>query len=237
MKLLFSRQNFFCSIAFFITFIFIMAAVILAASGGMKLVINGKIASKAAIIKDDEVYIPVSALKEAGVDAQIRDNEISIRFLPVFGGSNQADAIEGKTGEMLFNSIWRVRATNITPFTDPYDKSRPGFKITIECRNGSNKTVSQFNTGMKYPELFDKNNTKLTIDENDWQTGSWFKELPPGGSVVHDAIFYYPHNTSMSSVNKPAKLLIQVDPKDGNLKSVGLKYLVKSPSFRIFLLK
>jgi hypothetical protein len=212
--------------------IVICASVVLGAATH-SLYINGRASKKIPIIKDGEYYIPLSSIKEAGAEVSMNDKEVRIRFEPITGGSHQVDATEGKTNEWLFNGIWRVKVTGVAPTVDPYDRERPGYKVTIECRNGTTKTISQFATGMKYPQLFDENNTKLTIDENGWQTGSWFKELPQGASVSNDAVFYYPHGTPAASVRKPGKLLILVDVNDGNLKGTGLKYSAKSPSFRI----
>jgi hypothetical protein len=220
------------SAAIILLFIIFSAALVMGAATG-SLFINGRASSKAPLEKDGEYYIPLSALKAAGAEVSVKGNEVRIRFEPVTGGTHQADAVEGRLNEWLFNGIWRVKVTGVAPTVDPFDKDRPGYKVTIECRNGSTKTISQFNTGMKYPQLFDEINTKLTIDENGWQTGSWFKELPAGGSVVHDAVFYYPHGTHQGSVKKPAKLLILVDVNDGLLKGSGLKYTTKAPSFRI----
>src|SRR5690349_14813795 len=67
------------------------------------LMINGKTVQTAPIQQSDEVYIPLSALKAAGAQVTMTDGKLSIRFLPVTGGANQIDAIEGDRSEWLFN--------------------------------------------------------------------------------------------------------------------------------------
>jgi len=207
------------------------------AQQALSVFINGKAAGVPPVVKDGEIYIPVSALRAAGAQVTKTDKELRIRFEPAQGGAYQAEAVEGRLNEWLFNGLWRVQVSQIEPITDPFNSARPGWAVTLEFANGSRKSTSQFVTGVTYPELYDEKDRKLTIDENDWQTGSWFKELPPGGKVKHSAKFYYPSGTPAASTDRPKKLLILVDVNNGNFKSTGLKYSVKNPSFRISLEK
>lgn len=205
------------------------------AAGALALFVNGKASSAAPLVHDREVYVPVSALKAGGAQVTVDGKAVRIQFLPVTGGTYQTDAVEGRMKEWLFNGIWRVRVLDVESIVDPYNPQRPGWGVTFEIANGAGKATSQFVTGLKYPELFDVKEKKLAIDENDWQTASWFKELPPGGAVKHTAKFYYPSGTPAEAVAAPAKVLVRVDVNDGNLRGSGLKYNVKSPSLRIFL--
>ena len=205
------------------------------AQSAISLFINGKASKFSPITQNNEIYVPISALKAAGAEVSLTGNEVRVRFEPAKGGTYQADALEGRKNEWVFNGIWRVQILDIQPIVDPFNPQRPGWGVTFEFANGSKKSASQFVTGVKYPDLFDADENKLTIDENDWQTGSWFKELPPGGSVKHTAKFYYPSGTPSSVVRKPAKVLILVDANDGNFRGTGLKYSSKNPSLRFFL--
>lgn len=205
------------------------------AQNALFLFINGKLSKLSPITQDNETYVPVSALKAAGAEVSTSGAEVRIRFEPVKGGTYQTDAVEGRKNEWVFNGIWRVRILDIQPIVDQFNPQRPGWGVTFEFANGSKKAASQFVTGVKYPDLFDTDENKLTIDENDWQTGSWFKELPPGGQVKHTAKFYYPSGTPSNAVRQPGKVLILIDTNDGNFRGTGLKYSSKNPSLRFFL--
>jgi len=157
---------------------------------------------------------------------------------PVAGGAQQVTATEGKTGQWLFNGIWRVCVLKVAAIRHPLEAERPGVGVLVEFRNGSKKTLTLHRTGVEgKPVLMDSDGNAPTLDENDWQIGAYFKDLIPAQSVRHEIKFYYPAGATAESLQSalPEKLILLMDPKNGLLRDTGLKYSVKDPSFRIFL--
>lgn len=205
----------------------------LALTPSLSLVVNGKSSESAPIRQGDEVYIPLSALKAAGAEVIVKEGVLHVRFLPVTGGSNQITAVEGAANEWLFNGIWRVRILKTEPTVDPFDENKPGVAVTLEARNGTQKSISLFTTGAGNPELIDEGGVSLKVDEGAWQVKMLNKTLLPGEGVTATIAFYYPHGTAASATKAPGKLIVPIDTQNGLLRDTGLKYSVKAPSFRV----
>lgn len=108
----------------------------------IKVMIDGKLVSSRAIQKDGLVYVPVTDLAKAMGKTYSFDKATNTAKLgggatvkPVAGGGAfQAEGVDGKAGETLFNGI--TRATVATSFTpgDPYTT------LEIEFRNAEKAT-------------------------------------------------------------------------------------------------
>ncbi|MCW3052756.1 MAG: hypothetical protein JWN14_1926, partial [Chthonomonadales bacterium] len=122
----------------------LLAATFAAVVGGaawareaLTLKINGKASAVPPITVQGKTYIPLEALKAAGVGVQVTGSTIELQ-LPTKtaeGGTNQQVAVEGKGGEWLFNGIWRFRVLTVEA-ADP-DKVGKGWSVKVEIRNGS----------------------------------------------------------------------------------------------------
>lgn len=154
------------------------------------------------------------------------------------GGENttQISATEGKIGDWLSNGLWKFRATKVEKIAHPYDAGRSGWGVTIEFTNtnAKKKTLSLFNTGAAgKPILADAGGEPMTLDEGDWQTGAYFKEVLPAQTRTWQIKYFYGLNEKPSA--GPERLILEFDPKNGNLRDQGVKFNVADPSFRVFL--
>ncbi len=199
------------------------------------LLVNGKASSVAPIEQNGQLYIPLSALKAAGAQVSVQGHDARVQFLPYQGGANQVEGVEGLANTWLNNGVWRVRVLKVEPTTDPFDPQKPGYNVTLEARNASAKTASLFQTGVEFPQLFDADESVLKVDESAWQTRLQMKDLLQGSGLTATIPFYYPHGTAAEAVKAPLKLVLPISAGSGLLRDTGLKYAVKSPTFRIWL--
>ena len=197
--------------------------------------VNGRAGTNAPIEQNGELYVPLSALKAAGAQVSIQGREVHIQFLPYQGGANQLEGVEGPVNTWLNNGLWRVRVLKVEAVTDPFDTSRQGYNVTLEMRNASTKTLSPFQTGVQFPQLFDAGEVALKVDEGAWQTRLQMKEMLQGGGITTTIAFYYPHGTPAVEVKPAAKLILPINMGSGLLRDTGLKYAAKSPAFRVKL--
>ena len=205
-----------------------------ALTGAGTLFINGKPAAHAPISQNGETWVSVSDLKAAGAQVTVGDGRLSIRFRPDSGGAHQITGVEGAKGEWLFNGIWRLRATAVEVAEKPFSNGVPGWAVTVEIRNGSNKEVSLFNTGVGLPTLALADGTILKADEGDWQTIS-FRQMLPGAAVTHALKFWFPSGTVKSGTKPAVRLVVPVDVRSGLLRDTGLHYTGGAPAFRVTL--
>lgn len=212
----------------------VAALAVAAFAQGARVVINGRPAAHAALVHNGETYVSVSDLKAAGAQVTVTGGQTAIRFRSDVGGANQIAGVEGTRGEWLFNGIWRVRVSEVAAAVRPFSDGTPGWTVAIEIRNGADKEVSLFTTGMQPPTLALANGTILKVDEGDWQTIS-FRNLLPGASVSHSLKFWFPSGTSRADVKKAVRLVMPVDLKSGLLRDSGLHYNGASPAFRVTL--
>jgi hypothetical protein len=148
------------------------------------------------------------------------------------GGSYQQNALAGCTNEWLFNGVWRVRVTNVAPITKA-GVNYPGYAVTIQSRNGSHQTASWAYTGVADPSLVLEDGTVLAQDTD--STISWhndyYKDLPQSAGFTHTLNFYM--DSAAASPPKPAKILIEIDPKKAG--TTAPHYTTATPSLRVDL--
>jgi hypothetical protein len=150
--------------------------------------------------------------------------------------TTQVSATEGHIGDWLSNGIWKFRVTKVESIKHQFDPGRSGWGVTIEFTNVNNKkkTLSLFNTGAAgKPILADVGGEPMTIDEGDWQTGAYFKDVLPAQTRTWQIKYFYGFNEKPSA--GPERLILEFDPKNGNLRDQGVKFNVADPSFRVFL--
>ncbi len=203
--------------------ILVVGASVLAQTVSYKLFINGKAFSSPAIVVKGETYVPLKALKSAGVTASVVGGKLQLT-LPkgsqVAGGANQVVALEACVGEWLFNGIWRVR------ITDPQDLTgdRNGRSYRFEFRNGTKLSgFAPSGTGMDGILMALENGTTVGA-ENVNEVSD-----PPylaGGSHSQTINFYWDD----ASV-KPQKIVVLFNPKNMNT-SFDVKFNVPDPNLR-----
>lgn len=204
-------------------------------AAGQTLRINGRPAAHGLLQHQGQSWVCLDDLKAAGAQVTSNQGGLSIRF-QAEGGAQQIAALEGKTGEWLFNGLWRLQAAPASLLRKPYsgEPGTPGWGIEVEIRNGAKKEVSLHQSGVQLPTLALANGSVLKADEGDWQLIS-FRPLLPGATVKHQLKFYFPHGTPDSAVEKAVRLVVPIDPRFGLLRDTGLRYSVPDPSFRIGL--
>ncbi len=145
----------------------------------------------------------------------------------VTGGANQRVSVEGCQNQWLFDGVWRVRVSNVSP---------TGSDATLEVRNGTKDAMSPPDggfakvNGQGIDMAFDDGsvqNLDLDATRESYRNELSYKKLPPGGGAKTTLHFAPPSNASA----KPAKLLIAVDPHYNSY----VHYPTKDPSFRVRL--
>jgi len=148
------------------------------------------------------------------------------------GGSFQQNALTGCTNQWLFNGVWRVRVMTVAPITKA-GVNYPGYAVTLQSRNGSHQTVSWAYSGVSDPSLILDDGTVLQQDID--STISWhndfYKDLPQSAGFTHTLNFYM--DSAVATPPKPAKLLIEVDPKKEG--TTAPRYTTATPSLRVDL--
>lgn len=213
----------------------------LAAQTAYKLVINGKVVSGQAIVVNGQTYVPLAALKAAGIQSSLASGILSLS-LPgapqaspnssAAGGANQLKALEGCIGQTLYNGIWRFKVTKLEQGTVD---GNPGWLMSVEMRNAIPKPLSPYSSG------FSNTNDSYSFATADGNTGVWktyyivndfvVKDIPQGGMFTYVfKIFPDPAATPDQLKNPPAKFILRIDTKRADPK-----YTIPDPSFRIDL--
>ncbi|MEA2664006.1 MAG: hypothetical protein QOI11_950 [Candidatus Eremiobacteraeota bacterium] len=144
---------------------------------------------------------------------------------PPAGGANQRVSVEGCQNQWLFDGVWRVRVSNVSP---------TGSDATLEVRNGTKDTLSAPDggfakvNGQGIDMAFDDGSVQgldLGATQESYRSELSYKKLPPGGGAKTTLHFAPPPNPSA----KPLKLLIAVDPHYNSY----VHYPTKDPSFRV----
>jgi hypothetical protein len=213
------------------------ATVVLAASSSLRLLVNGAAQKTPAIVQNGKTYIPLEVLTKAGIKAVVTKTEVRLELPQAAGGSNQRTSLEGCLGETLFNGVWRIRASKLEAIKK--DGFIPGWGIMLEVKNGSPATITPVDAGFdgtgQGMQLAFANASTLGVDPYDVQKIT-FASLPPGGSVTHQAKFYYPASTPESAVQKPTKLLLEIGKTIGDsTRAKGVGFTVPNPSLRVRL--
>lgn len=223
-------------------FAWLLAGVALAAATTYKLVINNQAASSQAIVVGGKTYVPLEALQKAGVKSSLSSGTLSLTMPggssastatnPAAGGSNQLAALEGCIGETLFNGVWRFKVTKLE---QGEVEGKPGWLISVELRNGTDKPQDVYGTG------FSNTNDSYSLAVADGNTGVWrtyyilnefaVKTVPQAGLTTYQFKFFAdPSATPEQLQQKPVKFIVRVDAKRSSAK-----YTVPDPSFRIDL--
>jgi hypothetical protein len=240
-----------------------LAAVAIAAGKTFTLVLNGQIFKDKAITVSGKTYVPLSAIQALGVKVSTGGSAVSLTMpaapaatkpatsstpvavtqpstSPVTGNTDSSGAggtgprpsVEGCIGENLFNGVWRFRVASVNLVEG--DGKRL-FSVVVEFRNGTNKTVSLYDTGISTDRsrginviLEDEQTLVVDYDGNAWDSAA-YKAIPQGGLLRHT--FTYSLNAETA---KPAKFLFEVDPTKLP-QNLGFKFSVPAPSFRVDL--
>ncbi len=216
---------------------------VLAATGTLRLSINGKPSAAGAIVQNGKTYIPLEALQGAGIKATVTKTEVKLELPGVGaagaqGGANQRASLEGCLGETLFNGIWRVKAVKLEAIKK--DADTPGWGLTVEVRNGSPATIKPTDAGVDGTgqgiQLAFADASTLNVDPYDVQKLT-FNTMPTGGAVTQQLKFYYPLGTPDSAVKSPTKFLFEIDPKGigDSTRAKGVAFTVPNPSLRVRL--
>jgi hypothetical protein len=201
----------------------LVGALAVAQSVTYKLSINGKAYSSPAIVVKGETYVPLKALKSAGVKASVVGGNLQLtlpKASQVEGGANQVVALEACVGEWLFNGIWRVRVTDPQDFTG----DRNGRSYRFEFRNGTKLSgFAPSGTGMDGILMALENGTTVSA-ENVNEVSD-----PPylaGGSHSQTINFYW-EDANL----KPQKIVVLFNPKNMST-SFDVKFNVPDPNLR-----
>lgn len=197
----------------------------------LSLVINGQASRAKAIVVGGQNYVPVSALKDLGIVADLSGNTLTLTGQGA-GGANQRASVEGCVNEFLFNGIWRMRVNKIEA-TEAFGQKAWG--ITVEVRNGTTRTLEPGQTGWADSSGLTLafadgstagiNASALTREyENDLRA----KSLAQGATLTYQLKFDTPQTEA------PTKLLVQIDPAKLQ-KNLGVSYNTPDPSFRFKL--
>ncbi|MFC4637331.1 hypothetical protein [Deinococcus hohokamensis] len=193
-------------------------------------VINGRAAPSRAIVVGGKTYVPLDALRAAGVSAATSGGTLNLTLpgsAQAPGGTNQAAAVEGCVGEQLFNGVLRLRVQKVE------DLGRQ-WGVTLEVRNGTSKRVST--TGATGLDIYSEE-LSLTLTDGNTLTQSsagdaWSlairQALPPGGGFVVRKDF------EKRGEGRPLKLVLLLDPRAKG-RDTALRYTVADPSFRVRL--
>ena len=129
------------------------------------------------------------------------------------GGSVEVAAHEGCLNQWLSNGVWRVRVSNLEPYT--HDNQQVGWQLTEDWVNlTSHTTAPGFTTlqdqqlALKSEDTVSSGNSTLTTLTSQKLT---FHDFAPGGSFKHTQPFW--PNPPFESANTPSKLLIMFDAK------------------------
>ncbi|MCL6528060.1 MAG: hypothetical protein K6T57_14435 [Thermaceae bacterium] len=201
-----------------------------AANTAYKLVINGNSVAGQAIVVNGQTYVPLAALKAAGVQSDLASGTLSLTLPSVAGGANQLSALQGCLGQTLFNGIWRVRATKLEPIEMNGQK---GYGVTVEWRNATRHSLTLAATNLRYGEgdialaLEDGSTVNMYRYDYGWVGDA----VPQAAPYTHQIQFF------TDSPAKPSKLILRIEPiaKDSRAVPPDVRYTVPDPSLRIDL--
>lgn len=215
----------------------------LAAQTAYTLTINDNPSSLPAIIVKGETYVPLRALKAAGIGSSLKAGALALT-LPgssanpsatpgqtTAGGTNQRASLEGCINETLFNGIWRLTVKSAKPISR-YNNQQPGYGLSLEWKNGAKATANALNTGIKSLNLVLEDGTVLLTEEAQNLTN---KSLPQGAGIALDLAFYAESGTPSDTLSKPSKFLVEIDPKVLSNTGISAAYTAPNPSFRVRL--
>jgi len=217
------------SIALMVLALLSCAAMSACAQKALKVNVNGKPSRFGAMAFKGKTYVPVEALREAGLVVKVTGGTVAIA-LPgaqlAAGGTNQQGAVAGKGGEWLHNGLWRFRVLSVTAADAA--KDGPGWLAKVEIRSsGKLGGYSPAGTGWQGMSI-------VLDDGNSVGARSDAVELrdPPLalGASSTQTLYFETESKSM-----PAKLILRFDPKGLLGAPPALRFTVPDPSFRVDL--
>lgn len=212
----------------------------------LRLSIDGKAAGSAVII-GGQPYVPLSALKAAGVGVVQSGGALSLTLRGpaapaggqiggVSGGAGAVAALEGCLGQTFFNGVWRVKLSDLK--LSQADPSDPKWTIAAEVRNATGASLQPVFGGLSPDEahlsVLAADGTPLSWSTGDLLAGQKlaYATLPPGG--VWRGVLSIHDPNGASADRPPAKLLWQIKPAE-LATSLKLPWNVKDPSLRVDL--
>lgn len=214
--------------------------------------VGGHAVAKRAILINGELYVPLSVLKQAGLNSVLQGTTLTLGTLgqsgggpaktgggqPVAGGADQRAALAGCLNETLFNGLWRLKVLKVDALHKDGDPLAPGWGVTVEVRNGWTGTLNPIDSGFANDNMFvvEPGGNSLAVDLYNEQalTGH---DFPQGGVYTYQLAFYYPYGTTADQVQVPQKFLMGADPKKigASTSESGVHYSTPDPSFRVNL--
>jgi hypothetical protein len=189
---------------------------------GMKITINGKAVQGEVLEVGGKMYVPVSALKAGGIQAGVGSGALALNFGST-GGANQQNGVEGKTGEWLFNGVWRFQ---VKSFQQQGESDGAGWKVAVEIRNGTTRNgYAPGGTGWQGATLILEDGTSISARSDSPElrdTG-----LNQGASNAQTLYF------DTDSQSKPERFILRFD-RNGT-QGTPMKFTVGDPSFRVSL--
>jgi hypothetical protein len=151
------------------------------------------------------------------------------------GGSYQIVALQGCMKHWLFDGIWRIRVTAVKEITDPSSGNLPGYAVSFEIRNGTDKTAKMLETGVQDSHLVLDDGSQMDASRADaiiaWNN-IFFREIIPSAGA-HATIPFYFESANVPSKPKPVKWIL---PVEKSKEWAGLpRYTAADPSFRVDL--
>lgn len=202
----------------------VLFASVAAAQATTTLTINGRAVTLSTVTVGGKTYVSLDQLRTA---------------LNAPGGANQQVALEGCRNEWLFNGIWRMRVTGVTPIKDDGRGGWPGWGVTVEWRNGTSAVVNLSKTGIEKGTglAFTNGDTWANSEGSAW-VDAIFKDIVQGAANIYQYRFWLPDAGNKSApLPTPDKLVITVDPNQlRNWPSLSaIRYATNNPSFRVNL--
>jgi hypothetical protein len=231
---------------------FALVGLAFAADTTLKLTVNGKASSTAAIVVAGKTYLPLDALEKAGLKVMRSNGALAVTVpssaaqastgqasTQANGGANEKASLDGCIGEQLFNGVWRIKITKLERITKD-EGTTFGWGVSLELRNGTRSTITPTSTGIEsfgtsIVLALDDAST-LALDPLEAQKLT-YANVPMGAAVVLRLPYYYAYGTKEADIKTPVKFLFQIDPSkiDKDVRSSGVAYSVPNPSFRIRL--
>lgn len=197
----------------------------------LSLVINGKTNSAKAIVVNGQNYVPVSALRDLGINASVSGSTLTLSAQAA-GGADQRTSVEACINEFAFNGIWRARVTKVEAIEVFGQK---GWGVTLELRNGTGRTLEPGQSG-----VLDASGLSLAFADGsisgmgisaatrEYENNLRNQRIAQGASVTYQLKFDSPQTST------PTKLLLEIDPSRLQ-RNLGVNYTTPSPSFRFKL--
>ena len=231
---------------------------LLAPASAQTLILNGKVSTDKTVVVGGKTYVPLNALQSLGIQVSTGSGVTSLTVGKAVasapgtttaastpnngaGGANQKASVTGCVNEWLFNGIWRLRVTKVEATTDPSGGTLPGYLVTAQVSNGTNKTLTLDQTGIQtgnaYSISFADGNSynAPTSTSVRYQDKTWAKLLQGSGTLL--TFFFFPNDgrtMAQAQANMPQKFLFEVIPSKLE-KGLGVGFTVPDPSFRVDL--